>query len=85
MKDMKETVVDSVRDLVKEEIEKARLKPEQDKKDEEIEDVEEDKKQGSLSLFHGHFKECCYSMDHLWLLRLNVSLLCGRLWNVLKC
>jgi hypothetical protein len=43
MKDMKETVVDSVRDLVKEEIEKARLKPEQDKKDEEIEDVEEDK------------------------------------------
>jgi membrane-associated HD superfamily phosphohydrolase len=43
MKDMKETVVDSVRDLVKEEIEKARLKPEQDKKDEEIEEVEEDK------------------------------------------
>ena len=43
MKDMKETVVDSVRDLVKEEIEKATLKPEQDKKDEEIEEVEEDK------------------------------------------
>ena len=43
MKDMKETVVDSVRDLVKEEIEKATLKPEQDKKDEEIEQVKEEK------------------------------------------
>jgi hypothetical protein len=29
--------------LVKEEIEKARLNPEQDKKDKEIEEVEEDK------------------------------------------
>ncbi len=43
MKNMKQTMVDSLRDLVKEEIEKARLKPEQDKKDEEIEQVKEEK------------------------------------------
>jgi hypothetical protein len=35
VENMKESVVDSVRDLVKGKIEKARLKPEQNKKDEE--------------------------------------------------
>ncbi len=43
VENMKETVEDSVRGLVKEEIEKATLKPEQNKKDEEIEEVVEDK------------------------------------------
>jgi hypothetical protein len=54
MANMKESVVDSMRDLVKDEIKKARLKPEENKKDEaekkdkeNSEEVKEDKKQGS--------------------------------------
>jgi hypothetical protein len=43
VENMKENVVDSVRDLVKDEIENARLKPEQNKKDDEKEEVKEDK------------------------------------------
>ncbi len=43
VENMKEDVVDSVRDLVKEEIDNARLKPEQNKKDDEKEEVKEDK------------------------------------------
>jgi hypothetical protein len=54
LKDYMENMKESMRDLVKDEIEKARLKPEQNKKDEaekkdkeNSEEVEEDKKQGS--------------------------------------
>jgi hypothetical protein len=43
VENMKENVVESVRDLVKDEIENARLKPEQNKKDDEKEEVKEDK------------------------------------------
>jgi hypothetical protein len=43
VENMKENVVESVRDLVKDEIENARLKPEQNKNDDEKEEVKEDK------------------------------------------
>jgi hypothetical protein len=52
--------------FVREKIEKAKLKPEENKKDEaekadleNSEEVEEDKNQGSSSMLCGYFKECC--------------------------